>query len=385
MIRRLALAALVVVLIATIVCWFVLPPYFEKKMAGVFGPPRAVSDAARRLHSTLRVADLHADSLLWKRDLLVRNARGQVDVPRLQDGNVAVQLFTVPTKYSAKRANRSRGSGLNILTVASVMRPDWPPAWFRLDARALQQAARLRRFEQRSNGQLVLLRTRADLARHLAARSRGSRAVGALLGIEGAHALERDLDNVDRFYDAGFRVIGLLHHFDNEIGGSSTGVGKGGLTPFGRQLVARLDRRGLIIDLAHASPAVIAEVTRMTSRPVIVSHTGVRGTCDRDRNLPDASLRQIAATGGVIGIGFWPGAVCADDADAIARAIAHTAKVAGIDHVALGSDFDGDSLPFDASQLAQITDALLRAGFTPEAIRKVMGENTLRVLSQGLS
>jgi len=384
MIRRLVLVLALLLLAAFIAAWFLLPPYFEKKMAGVIGPPVEISANARRLHSTLRVTDLHADALIWKRDLLARNARGQVDVPRLQEGNVAVQLFTVPTVFSAKRANRSRGTGLNTLTLASVLRPDWPKAWFRLDARAFQQAARLRAFAERSNDSLVLLRTRADLARHLEARRGGSRSVGALLGIEGAHAMEGDLDNVDAFYDAGYRVIGLLHHFDNEIGGSSTGIGKGGLTPFGRELVARLDRRGFILDLAHASPAVIAEVTKMTSRPVIVSHTGVRGTCDRDRNLPDASLRQVAATGGVIGIGFWPGAVCGVDADAIARAIAHAASVAGVDHVALGSDFDGDSLPFDAAHIAQITDALLRAGMSEPAIRKVMGENTLRVLAQSL-
>ncbi len=141
----------------------------------------------------------------------------------------------------------------------------------------------------------------------------------------------------------------------------------------------------MIVDLSHASPRTIDEVLAMATRPVVVSHTGVRGTCDNQRNLTDDQLRRIAATGGLIGIGFWDTAVCGTDAAAIARAIRHAANVAGIDHVALGSDFDGAvTVPFDATGLALITEALLAGNFTDDEIRKIMGGNTLRFLSDNL-
>ena len=177
------------------------------------------------------------------------------------------------------------------------------------------------------------------------------------------------------------RMAGFTHFFDNEVAGSMHGVDKGGLTDAGRRMVEMAQEKKMFVDLAHASPRVIADVLAMARRPVIVSHIGVRGTCDNSRNLSDDELRGIARTGGLVGIGYWPTAVCGRDAKAIVRSIRYTADLIGVDHVALGSDFDGSvATPFDTTGLVQITDALLQAGFDEEQIRKIMGENVIRVL-----
>jgi membrane dipeptidase len=205
-----------------------------------------------------------------------------------------------------------------------------------------------------------------------------------LLGIEGAHALDGKLVNLDALDAAGFRMSGLAHFFDNEFAGSAHGVEKYGLTEQGRALVRDMERRKILVDLAHASPKTIEDVTAMASRPVIVSHTGVRGTCD-NRNLSDKQLRKIAATGGVIGIGFWDVAVCGNDARAIARAIRYAARVVGVDHVALGSDFDGAvNAPFDVTGLPLVTQALQEQAFTDREIENIMGGNVVRLLQHTL-
>jgi microsomal dipeptidase-like Zn-dependent dipeptidase len=126
---------------------------------------------------------------------------------------------------------------------------------------------------------------------------------------------------------------------------------------------------------------VISDVLEISTKPVVVSHTGVKGTCDNARNLSDEQLKGIAKTGGLIGIGYWETAVCGRDAKAIARAIRYTANVAGVDHVALGSDFDGAvAEPFDTTGLALITEALIGEGFTDDEIKLIMGGNAIRVL-----
>jgi membrane dipeptidase len=193
------------------------------------------------------------------------------------------------------------------------------------------------------------------------------------------------VENLDRLFDAGFRMIGIAHFFDNEMGGSAHGVAKGGLTDKGRELVRRMQDKGLFIDLAHSSPKVIDDVLSMAARPVIVSHTGVKGTCDNARNLSDAQLKGIAQAGGLVGIGYWDTAVCGRDAKAIARAIRYTVDLIGVDHVALGSDFDGAiEAPFDTTGLVQITDELLQERLSEAEIRKIMGENVVRVFQQYL-
>ena len=194
-----------------------------------------------------------------------------------------------------------------------------------------------------------------------------------------------DPANLDVLFGAGFRMVGLVHFFDNELGGSAHGVGKGGLTAKGRDVVRRLEEQRMLLDLAHASPATIRDALAVATRPVVVSHTGVRGTCDNVRNLDDDALRGVARTGGLVGIGFWQTAVCGTGGRAVARAIGYAVGVAGIDHVALGSDFDGAvAEPFDATGLVEITDALLVEGFTEAQVEQVMGGNVFRLLSEAL-
>jgi microsomal dipeptidase-like Zn-dependent dipeptidase len=176
-------------------------------------------------------------------------------------------------------------------------------------------------------------------------------------------------------------MMAPTHFFDTEIGGSAHGVSRAGLTTLGREWVQKMEAKKMVIDLAHASAATIDDVLKIATRPVVVSHTGVRGTCDNQRNLSDAQLIAIAEHGGLIGIGVWETAVCGQDAHAIARAIEHAINVAGFEHVALGSDFDGAvTAPFDATGLPQITQALLDAGMDETKIESVMGGNVRRLL-----
>jgi microsomal dipeptidase-like Zn-dependent dipeptidase len=203
--------------------------------------------------------------------------------------------------------------------------------------------------------------------------------------VEGAHVLEGEIGNLEVLWRAGYRMVGLVHFFDNELGGSAHGVAKGGLTPFGREVVKQAEARGMLVDLAHASARTIDDVLAMATRPVVVSHTGVRGTCDNIRNLSDDQLTGIARTGGVVGIGFWDTAVCGTDAAAIARAIKHAVSVIGADHVALGSDFDGAvDVPFDVTGLPLLVDALLAEGLSDDQIARIMGGNVVRLLEGSL-
>jgi len=389
---RLALAA-GGTLAAALGLWLNAPGLVESRMNRTLRPgPYRVSERATALHRRLFVADLHADSLLFGRDLLERGSRGHVDVPRLTSGGVALQAFTVVSK-SPRGLNIERNDDKSDQITLLAMVGRWPTAtWTSLRERALYQARRLDLTAGRSGGRLTVLRTPEDLASYLGRRDallRGSDQplgiTAGFLGIEGAHVLEGRLDNVDVLYDAGFRMMSPTHFFDNEVGGSAHGVQKGGLTPLGREVIRRMERRGMIVDLAHASPRTIEDVLALARRPVVVSHTGVKGTCNNTRNLSDDQLRAIANSGGVIGIGYWDTAVCGTDVGAIVRAIRRAVTVAGIDHVGLGSDFDGAvTVPFDAAGFPLLTEALLDAGFSEAEASQVMGGNVLRVLAAAL-
>lgn len=294
---------------------------------------------AHRLHDSLAVADLHADTLLWHRNPLKHSDRGHVDIPRLKDGHVAVQVFAAVTKsprgqnYDANTADTD-----NITTLVAVQR--WPlRTWGSLLERALHQARRLHEAADASESVRVIL-TQAELAEHMQKWSPGG-PVGGVLALEGAHPLERKLDNLQVLYDAGYRMIGLQHFFDNALGGSLHGLSGAGLTPFGREVVTAAVAMGYIIDVAHSSPAVVDDVLALTTKPVVVSHTGIKGACATPRNLEDRQLQAIAAAGGLIGIGFWDAAVCDITPEGIAASIAYAVATLGEDAVALGSDYDG--------------------------------------------
>jgi microsomal dipeptidase-like Zn-dependent dipeptidase len=216
-------------------------------------------------------------------------------------------------------------------------------------------------------------------------REAGEAIIGALYLIEGAHPLEGDLSKLDDLFDRGLRIVGLTHFFDNELGGSLHGLGRGGLTDFGQAVVARADELEMIIDLAHASPTMVADVLELSDRPVILSHGGLRGACDSPRNLDDALMQRIAAGGGLVGIGFFEAVVCDATPAGIVASIRYAIDLLGVEHVALGSDYDGSTaVTFDVGELAVLTDAMLRAGFSRTEIRLVMGENVKRFLLQNL-
>jgi len=365
---------------------FAVPGLVDRRMNPVAHPPPYSADAAATaLHGTLFVADLHDDVLLWDRDVLQRYTRGHSDLPRLLDGKVALQVFSTVTKSPKGQNYESNGADTDNITMLAVAQR-WPPAtWSSLLARALYQAEKLRLAAQDSQGRLTLVTSRADLRRFTQAWGQDHQQVAAVLATEGLHPLEGKLENVDTLYDAGFRIAGLTHFFDNEVGGSAHGLKKGGLTPFGRQVVARLEAKGMLIDLAHASRPLIDDVLRVAHRPVLVTHTGVVGTCPGPRNLTDEHLRRIAATGGIVGIGYFGGAVCDLSVRGIVKAIRYAVDQVGVDHVALGSDFDGATrVPFDATGLPQLTEGLRRAGFSEDDIRAIMGGNVQRVLMQNL-
>jgi membrane dipeptidase len=369
----------VVLLIAAAGALWAAPPFLESQ-ANKVAPhaPYNVSAEAAALHAKLELVDVHSDTLLWARDVLARGTTGHVDVPRLRDGRFALQVFSAVTKSpEGQNYNSNTGDSDAIATLVKVQL--WPVAtWNSLLERALFQAKKLNDAAARDPRALVVVRTRGDLAGLMARRAKGEGVVGGLLAIEGAHALEGELANVKRLADAGYRMIGLTHFFDNELGGSLHGVSKAGLTPFGVRAVHAIEEAGLMIDLAHASEAIAADVLAIATRPVVVSHTGVRGACESPRNFSDATMRAIAAKGGLISIGYWAGAVCDATPRGVAKALRAAIDLVGVDHVALGSDYDGaTTVSFDASESVALIDAMLADGFSEEEIRKVGGENAL--------
>lgn len=363
-----------------------IPPFVDRRMNSVqLDPPYAASERAQALHRTLFVADLHDDALLWSRDLLTRYHYGHSDLPRLQEGHVGLQVFSTVTK-TPKNMNFERNADDTDNITMLVMAQRWPQrTWNSLLERALYQSERLHQVAADSQGQLRVVRSRADLQSVLQAQPGSRGLLAAVLATEGLHPLQGRLENVDKLFDAGFRIAGLTHFFDNEVGGSAHGLEKGGLTPFGRQVIQRLEARHMLVDLAHASPRLIDDVLAMATRPVLVSHTGVQGTCPGPRNLSDAHLKAIAAKGGVIGVAYFEGAVCDMTVRGIVNAIRHAVAVAGVRHVALGSDFDGATRTvFDTTGLVLLTQALLEAGLSETDIADIMGGNVRRLLLQQL-
>lgn len=358
------------------------PKLAEESMNRLAPTTQKISPAAAALHKTLFIADLHGDTLMWKRNLLDPSNRGHIDLPRLEQGHVGLQVFSSVTKTPRGQNYDSNPSNTDNITALAIGQLQPVRTWGSLLERSLWHAEKLTRAEAGSQGQLRIVRTGADLDRLLAARAKGATVpVGALLSIEGLQNLEGRRANLDLLWNAGFRMAGIAHFFDNEVAGSMHGEKKGGLTPLGRQILADMEARGMVVDIAHSSHAAVADILKLATRPVVSSHGGVQATCKVNRNLTDAEIRGVAKTGGVVGIGYWDAAVCSTEPRAIAKAIAHVRDLVGVDHVALGSDFDGaTTTPFDAAGVAHVTQALMDEGFSEAEIRKVMGGNVARVL-----
>ena len=389
--RKFLIALAWATLLAVIGFFVLAPSIAEKSMNRIEGSGQwPVSAAAQALHKRLVIIDTHGDTLLWQRSIDAPSDRGHIDLARLEAGNVALQVFSSVTKTPKGQnyeSNSDKTDNITLLAIAQAQ-PFNTWGWFgpALLNRSLWHAEKLARAETASTGRLRIVRSVDDLSDLITDRAAGKRVTGALLSSEGMQNLEGNPANLAVLYAAGFRMMGLAHFFDNDIAGSMHGEKKTGLTPLGRRLVPVMEDRGIIIDLAHSSHATFAEVMQVARRPVVISHGGVKGTCNTNRNLTDNELRLLARNGGIIGIGYWDAAVCAATPQATAKAILYAAKIAGIDHVGLGSDFDGSTTTgFDTAHIDAVTQALIDAGMAEADIAKVMGGNTLRLLTAGLA
>jgi membrane dipeptidase len=328
-----------------------------------------VSTEARALHAEFPAIDLHADTLMWARwfgyDLHARHEPplpfaalgGHVDVPRMREGGIGAQFFGL---VSVPFARGMRGPASVIDEQIDL-----------LDAAIAQHPGTLR-----------LVRT----AEEVEACRRG-RTLGALLGIEGAHALEGDLDKLDHFASRGVRYLGLLHFSANEAGFPAYGRGRRddeGLTRWGLDLVRRCEAAGILVDLAHVNRRGFLDACAAATRPPLVSHTGVLGAFEHWRNIDDGQLRAVADRGGVVGVIFCPRFIGAGGINAVVKHLRHILDVVGEDTPALGSDWDGFIVPTkelaDPRGLPLLTDALLRAGFGERVVGKILRGNALRLL-----
>ena len=345
-----------------------------------------ISEQAQDLHDSLIIGDWHADSALWKRDLADYGSRGHVDIPRLQKGNVALQMFTTVTKSPSGQNYQENETGARDNITSLALAQLWPSStWSSLTGRAVYQAQKLHDLAQREADNFRLIKSQSDLAQFAWDRQNNPTLVGGLIGTEGSHALDGKLENIKVLFDNGFRMMSLQHFFDNKLGGSLHGISQAGLTDFGRQAVAEMQGLSIIIDVSHSSERVVEDVLQMSSRGLVVSHTGFKGYCDSPRNISDSLMQNIASKGGLIAVGYWDGAICGTSPKQIAGAIAYGIKLVGADHVALGSDFDGSvTTALDTSELVAITQALIDLGVDTTDIRKVMGANMQQFLASQL-
>lgn len=327
------------------------------------------SEEAKAIHKSHPAIDLHADTLMWSRwlgyDLHQRHTPplplgalgGHVDLPRMRDGGMGAQFFGLVSLPMHRRA-----AGL---------------------ARVIdEQIDALEENIARRPGALRLVRTQEEID---ACNASGAQA--ALLGIEGAHALEGSLERLEGFARRGVRYLGLLHFSDNEVGYPAYGRGQrdhDGLTPFGYDLVRKCESLGVIVDLAHINRRGFLDACTVATRPLMVTHTGVLGVYEHWRNIDDAQLRAVADTGGCIGVIFCPRFLGGDGLDPVVAHLKHILDVAGEDAPALGSDWDGFIVPTkdlqDPRGLPLLTDAMLKAGFSERAIGKILRGNVLRVV-----
>ncbi len=384
---KISLIIVIVLVLIYSVLTIILPSIVDKKYNKVLQkPPYQVSLAARQLTDTLNfIADLHCDALLWKRNLLKKHNYGDVDIPRMIQANEALQAFTIVTKVP-KNINFDRNTDkTDALTLPFILEGRPFKSWFNLTQRALVQCAALNNFAKQSDGKFWVIKSQTDLKQYIKKRKQNHKITAGYLGIEGMHALNGKLSNIDVLYNAGVRMMSPVHFFDNKLGGSAHGVSHGGLTEFGKKVIKKMQEKNMIVDVAHSSEKLIDDILAITTKPIISSHTGVKGTCNNVRNLSDKHLIGIAKTGGIVGIAFFDKAVCKADAQHIAKAIQYTVNLIGIDHVALGSDFDGAiTAPFDVTGLPLITEELLKLGFSPQDISKIMGGNVKRFLLKNL-
>ncbi len=329
------------------------------------------SEEARALHERAVVVDLHCDLLLPKKlfgwDWRRRHAPnplpgaplfGHCDLPRLKEGGVSAMALGVVTSPLRRRSG---------------------PAAIAADlARMADEAAR-------SPDALAICGTAQAIR---TAKAQGK--IACFAGLEGAHGLHARLDDLPRFRAAGLRYVGLSHFTANAACRPMVGWGADNtapLTDFGRALVADLQRLRILVDLAHVGRAAVLEATRRAEAPMILSHTACTAILASPRGVDDAILRAVAATDGVVGVLFVTPFLGPGGLSQVVRHLDHIRKTVGVRHAALGTDWEGFALyppELDsAEKLPTLTQALLDAGWPPEDVLAVLGENFLRVFAQG--
>ena len=368
------------------------------------------SEKARKLHFSSIVVDTHDDTtqlmLDPKFDLGARQAKGSIDIPRMREGGLGAIFFSIwiPSKVTGPTAVQ----------------------------KALQQIDAVRE-QVRKHPKDLVLATSAEQIRQ--AHQNGK--IAALMGVEGGHMINSDLGVLRKYAALGVRYMTLTHSGNDEWADSSTDKAvHGGLTDFGKKVVREMNRLGVMVDISHVSDKTFYDALEVSRAPLLASHSSCRAICDAPRNMSDQMMKDLAAKGGVIQINYHVGFLsqefrnaekadpkineaiaeevakrCGSDAnegcmliegDRITREyvakgvlprveytkiiehIDHAVSVAGIDHVGLGSDFDGANMPYgmeDASMLAKITEALLKKGYSASDVKKILGENTLRLMT----
>jgi len=387
MIKKFVISIFILFTTLCVLALSLLPTFLDKNMNPVSEHSTyLVSKKAQEMHKSLIVGDWHADSALWNRDLKKTHDYGHVDIPRLQKGNVALQMFTTVTKSPAGQNYEKNNSDSrdNITALAIVQR--WPiKTWFSLYERALYQSNKIVSLAERDPENFMLIRSQNDLDIFLFKRESNSRLVGGLIGTEGSHALDGSIDNIENLYKNGFRMMSLQHFFDNKLGGSLHGTSGEGLTEFGIKAIKEMMRLDIIIDLSHSSQQVVKDVLEISDQPLVISHTGFNGHCKSPRNISDDLMKEISSRGGLIAVGFWDAAICDNTPKVVAEAINYGIKLIGVDQHSLGSDFDGTIEPgFDTSELEAITHELIELGLREIEIKKVMGLNMLTFLQNNL-
>jgi membrane dipeptidase len=368
-----------------------------------------IAERARKIHFSSIVVDTHDDTtqrfLSGTFDLGKRNPDGHVDIPRMREGGMNAIFFSIWID------GRTMGP-------AAVQK-------------ALDQIDLVRENVRKYPNDIVLARTAEDVRR---AQAQGR--IAALMGVEGGHMIGNDLHVLRIFADLGVRYMTLTHFYNDEWADSSTAKPEhNGLTDFGKDVVREMNRQGILVDISHVSDKTFYDALAVSKAPLMASHSSCRALCDHVRDMSDEMIKALAAKGGVIQINYErsfidqaykdasdkaSGSVvamfdafkkaCNDDDSCINRKmneqqekltaegklphvswerivdhIDHAVKLVGAEHVGLGSDFDGATMPEgmeDASKLPKITEALLRKGYSEEDIRKILGGNTLRIMEQ---
>jgi len=321
--KKIVLTLLVLFVALVLVALGLGPAYLEKTMNAVSPHSHySVSERAKTLHASLLIGDWHADSALWDRDLSKEYDYGHADIPRMQQGNMALQMFTTVTKSPAGQNYDSNKTSARDNITSLVVIQGWPiKTWNSLTERALFQAEKIHNLARRDGENFMVIQSQTDLAIFLERRALNPSLIGGLLGTEGSHALDGNVDNIQRLYDSGFRMMSLQHFFDNKLGGSLHGLSGLGLTEFGRQAVTQMLALDIMIDVSHSSESVVRDTLGLSDQPLLVSHTGFQGHCDSPRNISDLLMQKIAEQGGLIAVGFWDGAICDNTPKSVAAAI----------------------------------------------------------------